>query len=227
MSLSASTLVRWSGLAAVAAGMIFAGIQPIHPPDETASVTTSAWTTIQSLKTVMCLLFVAGITGLYARQANHVGWLGLVGWVFLVLSWSLQLPFVFMEAFVLPQLAASAPGYVDSFLAIVNGASGETDVGALPVIYTIVGFLYLLGGLVFGIATYRAKVLSRWGGVLLAAGAVLPLLLSSLIPHPFDRYFAVPVGLAIAWLGYSLWVDRRAAISGPATVPQAARLRQS
>ena len=26
-------LIRWAGLAAMAAGIYFAGIQPIHPPD--------------------------------------------------------------------------------------------------------------------------------------------------------------------------------------------------
>ena len=31
MNVNPSTLIRWSGLAAVVAGIIFAGIQPIHP----------------------------------------------------------------------------------------------------------------------------------------------------------------------------------------------------
>jgi hypothetical protein len=67
----------------------------------------------------------------------------------------------------------------------------------------------VLGGLLFGIATLRAGVLPRWAAGLLAVGAVLPILLSSLVPHPLDRIFAVPVGLALAWLGYALWSERR------------------
>ena len=43
MKVTASSLIRWSGLAALVAGLIFAGIQPIHPPDVVASVTTGAW----------------------------------------------------------------------------------------------------------------------------------------------------------------------------------------
>ena len=35
------------------------------------------------------------------------------------------------------------------------------------------------------------------------------LLLSSVVQHPYDRLFAVPVGFAIAWLGYALWSERR------------------
>src|SRR5215210_8667312 len=74
MKVTASSLIRWSGLAALVAGIIFAGIQPIHPPDVVASVTTGAWAIITPLKTAMCLLFLIGITGIYARQVNEAGW---------------------------------------------------------------------------------------------------------------------------------------------------------
>lgn len=40
MTFRAQDLLRWSGLAALAAGVIFAAIQPIHPADVLASVTT-------------------------------------------------------------------------------------------------------------------------------------------------------------------------------------------
>src|SRR3954454_6182859 len=56
-----SNLIRWTGLAAIVAGIIFAGIQPIHPPDVLSSVNTTAWAIITPLKTIMCLLFLLGI----------------------------------------------------------------------------------------------------------------------------------------------------------------------
>jgi hypothetical protein len=95
---TASNVIRWSGLAAVVAGVIFAGIQPIHPPDVVASVTTAAWAIITTAKTAMCLLFLLGITGIYARQVDKAGWLGLVGFLLLGLSWTLQTAFVVAEA---------------------------------------------------------------------------------------------------------------------------------
>ena len=75
MKVTASSLIRWSGLAALVAGIIFAVIQPIHPPDVVASFTTGAWAIITPLKTAMCLLFLIGITGIYARQVKEAGWL--------------------------------------------------------------------------------------------------------------------------------------------------------
>ena len=86
---TASSLIRWSGLAAIAGGLIFAGIQPIHPPDYLASVTTSTWATFMYLKLAMCLFFLIGITGLYSRQAERAGWVGLAGFALLIVTWFL------------------------------------------------------------------------------------------------------------------------------------------
>src|SRR5919106_5712302 len=116
MKVTASRVIRWSGLAALVAGLIFAGIQPIHPPDVLSSVTTGAWAIIQSLKLAMCLLFLIGITGIYSRQVERAGWLGLAGFLLLTLSWWLQMAFVFAEAFILPVLATTAPKFVDGTL---------------------------------------------------------------------------------------------------------------
>jgi Na+/H+ antiporter NhaD/arsenite permease-like protein len=116
MKVTASSLIRWSGLAALVAGLIFAGIQPIHPPDVLSSVTTGEWAIITTLKLAMCLLFLLGIAGIYARQVERAGWLGLAGFLLLTLSWWLQTAFVFAEAYILPQLATAAPQFVESFL---------------------------------------------------------------------------------------------------------------
>jgi hypothetical protein len=192
----------------MAAGIIFAGIQPVHPPDVLASVTTGAWAVIITLKWVMTLFFLVGITGIYARQVKQAGWLGLAGYLMLILAWWLQTAYVFTELFILPVMATSAPGFVDSFLGIVNGSPGGMNIGALPAVYGLLGILYMLGGVLFGIATFRAGILPRWAAILLAVGAaVTPL--AALLPHALQRYAAVPVGLAIAWLGTALLTERR------------------
>jgi hypothetical protein len=214
MKPTATNLVRWTGLAATAAGIIFAVIQPIHPPDVVASVTTSAWAIITPAKTAMCILFLVGIAGLYARQVDEAGWLGLAGALLLGLSWTLQTAFVFAEAFIAPPLAASAPAFVDGYLGISYGHTGGIDFGALPTLYALVGILYMLGGLVFGIATFRAGILPRWpAGLLAVVSAVTPA--AALLPHHLQRLAGIPVGLALAWLGFALWSERRAHATEP------------
>lgn len=212
MTITASSLIRWAGLSAVVAGIIYAGIQPIHPPDVLASVNTIAWGIITPVKTVMALLFLLGITGLYARQVKETAWLGLAGFLLFGLSWALNLAFIFAEAFIMPPLASAAPKFVEGFFGIVNGHPTLMNLGLLPAIYALVGVLYLLGGLLFGIATFRAGILPRWAGGLLAGTALLTPL-AAMLPHAIQRFAAVPVGIALAGLGYALWSERREKVS--------------
>lgn len=225
--MNTQNLIRWAGLPAMAAGIIFVVIQPIHPPDFLPSVTTDTWVVIQSLKTMMALLFLLAAVGLYARQAKPAGWLGLVGFLVFSLSWALQLPFIFTEAFLLPALAAESPQFVEGFLSIINESANTVNLGALPMIYGLAGALYMLGGLLFGIATFRAGILSRPAAVLLAAAGPLSVILVSLLPHHLERLGALPMGFAMAWLGYSLWSQRRAAAAPHTADAGSAQLSRS
>lgn len=210
MKITASKLIRWAGLAAVAAGSLFVVMQAIHPLDELANVTTARWALVHVLGVAMGFLGLLGLTGIYARQVEETGWLGLAGYLLLSLFYALTLAFQFVEAFISPLLASAAPQFIEGFLAIAAGRAAEFNMGALPAVYALTGFAgYMLGGLLLGIATFRAGVLPRWAGALLAVGVVLPLVTSGLIPHPFDRILALPVGGAVAWMGYALWAERR------------------
>ena len=215
MKPTASKLIRWAGLAALVAGIIFAGIQPIHPADVVSSVTTGAWAIITPLKTVMCLLLLlVGIVGIYARQVKEAGWLGLAGFLLFGLGWAITTAFVFAETFIMPPLASVAPKFVDGFLGVAASRASEVDLGAIPALWALAGILYLLGGLLFGIATFRAGILLRWAGGLLAVTAALTPL-AVLLPHAIQRLAAIPMGLALASLGYALWSERREKAAGP------------
>ncbi len=74
MKITASKLIRWAGFSAMVAGILFVVIQPIHPPDTLSSVTTSACAIVHYLTIAMAVLGLAGITGIYARQVEEVGW---------------------------------------------------------------------------------------------------------------------------------------------------------
>lgn len=201
---NSATLIRWSGLAAIAGGLIFAGIQPIHPPDYLASVTTGTWAGFMYAKLAMCLFLLVGLTGIYSRQADRAGWLGLAGFALLIVTWFLQSLFIFTEGFVLPVVATVAPQYVDSFLTLANGTHPSMDIGPAVAAYGVAGLSYMLGGLLFGIATVLAGVLPRSAAVLLAVAAVVTPA-AALLPHELQRFVGIPVGLAVAWLGLGLW----------------------
>lgn len=212
----AANFLRGAGLAAVVGGIIFAGIQPIHPADVVSSVNTTTWAIITTLKTAMCFLFLLGIGGIYARQINQAGWLGLIGFLLFSLSWWLQTAFVFAETFIFPPLTGTAPQFVDGLLAFISGRAveGGVSLGALPTIYSVMGIFYMLGGLLFGLATVRAKILPRWSGILLAVSATLTPL-AAFLPHQYQRYAAVPVGIALAWMGFALLMERRSNAASP------------
>ena len=110
---------------------------------------------------------------------------------------------------------------MDDFLGIPAGVSAQGDVGGLPLLFTAVSGLYLVGGLVFGIAVYRAGILQRGAAALLAAGSV-GAVAAAVLPHAVGRYAAVPVGIAMVWLGWSLWSEQRT--SAPAVRGAAPRL---
>ena len=198
----------------MAAGFLFIAIQAIHPDDILSSVTTAQWATAHYLSIAMDILAMFGIAGLYARQVEKSGWLGLAGYLLFSLFWASSLAFHFIEAFISPVLAINAPKLAEGLLGIVTGTPSEISLGALPAINMLSGILgYALGGLLFAIATFRARVLPRWASVLLAVSIVLPFFTQSLVQHPYDRIFAVPVGLALAWLGYALFSEHREPVS--------------
>ncbi len=225
MKVTASKLIRWSGLSAMAAGLIFAGIQPIHPPDVLSSVNTSTFIIITSLKTVMSIFGLLGITGLYARQVEETGWLGLAGYLLLTIFYAVQMCFSFAEPLILPLLTTVAPTFVESVMGMSSGAGGPMNLGAFAVVYQLVSVLYLLGLLLFGIAIFRARILSRWAAGLLAFSGPLALIMVALLPHQLERLAAVPMGIALIWLGYALWSERRTPASEPVLGTQSAQLR--
>lgn len=203
-----ATLIRWSGAAAILSGILFIVIQLIHPADILSSVTTDRWAIVHYVSIAMCLLGMLGMTGIYARQVIEAGWLGLIGYLMFNLFYALTMAFQFAEALISPLLLAEAPKFVESLLGLPSGAGGEMDLGALATVYTLVGGFYLIGGLLFGIAAFRAGILPRWAAGLFAIGGIAGALAAALLPHPIDRIAAVPMGVSLAWLGYALLSER-------------------
>jgi hypothetical protein len=209
MTITANALTRAAGVAAVAAGAIFIGVQIGHPQLDANAIGTTDVFVRDQLKVLMAVLALVGITGMYLSQIRRNGVLGLVGFMVLAAGYLLILCGVYAAAYMLPEIAAANPGYVNDVIAIDTGRGTlEGDIGPLQTVIQFRGFVYLAGGLLFGIALYRAHVLARWAAALLAAGGVLSVVLS-LMPDAFYRLLAFPNGIAMIGLGYSLWRTTR------------------
>src|SRR5919199_5498840 len=211
--MNSQKLIRWAGLSALVAGLCFVALG-LSPSDSFSSVPTSRWAIIHSLAIAMSVFGLLGMTGLYGRQAEAAGWLGLAGYLLWSLWLVLVLPFNFFEAFILPLLATAAPAFAAGFLGVVTRSAGEMNFGVLANLWALSDILFLIGGLVFGIATLRAGILSRRAAGVFTVGIGLAPV-SALLPHQLEPLVAVPIGLGLAWLGYALWADRRERAADP------------
>jgi hypothetical protein len=208
MNLTANRLTATAGLCAAAAGAIFVGVQIDHPPADVAHIVTDEMAIRETAKVLMAVLALIGFTGMFLRNRSRFGVLGLAGFSLLSVGYLALFAVQCIVAYVLPTVALSDPRYVQDVLDAAVGGSPSGDIGHMQALLLVSGIGYALGGLLFGIALFRAGILARWACLLLAVGTTSALALSAL-PESFNRPFAVPVGVALIGLGVSLWRDQR------------------
>lgn len=208
MNITTNRVLAAAGLCAAAAGAIFIAVQINHPPADVEHIVTTEMKLRESAKAVMAVLALAGITGMFLRHERRFGPVGLVGYVLLTLGYLAIFAVQCIVGYVLPTVAGSDPGYVQDVLDAAVGGSPEGDIGNMSELLLVSGMGFAFGGLLFGIAMYRARVLPRWACALFAYGTVSVLALSAL-PDSFNRPFAVPTGIALIGLGLSLWRDQQ------------------
>ncbi len=214
MTITTTKLTRAAGIAAAVAGLLFIAVQVNHPHLDATFATTTEWKVRQTMKVVMSALALVGITGMYLRQVKQTGVLGLLGYLFFGAGYLIMMSVEVVGAVVLPTIARSAPGYVNDVLAVATGGHPAGNIGLMQTLISAMGVGYLGGGLLFGIALFRANVLARWAAALLAVGTLATIAIP-LVPQINERVFALPTGVALVGLGYSLWREQRT----PATRP--------
>lgn len=208
MTITTTKLTRAAGLCAVVAGLLFIAVQIKHPPLDVAFVTTTEWKVRQGMKVVMAVLSLAGITGMYLRQVKQTRVLGLVGYLLFAVGYLIMLSIEVVGLVVFPSIAVTSPGYVTDVLAVATAGHATGDIGLMQPLNLVNALTYLGGGFLFGVALFRANVLARWAAVVLAAGAVATIAIP-LVPDVNFRLFALPIGVAMVGLGYSLWSEGR------------------
>jgi hypothetical protein len=208
MNFTANRLTAAAGLCAAAAGAIFVGVQINHPPADVAHVVTTQVVLRENAKALMAVLALIGFTGMFVRHRRQFGVLGLAGYLLLSVGFLAIFANQCIVGYVLPTLAHSDPTYVQAYLDAAMGQTPSADIGHMHELFLASGSGYAIGGLLFGIALFRAGVLARWASALFAYGTISALALAAL-PESFSRPFAVPTGVALIGLGVSLWRDQR------------------
>src|SRR5688572_5554519 len=170
----------WSGAALAAGGLTTAlvnlGLTPFMPREapfaEVAASSLFLWRQSASALAAAFLLF--GSVGLYLRQADRLGLVGMVAFLAAFFGSALLLAWEWVDVFVLGPLAVVAP----SALATLDGAEGldRHDLGALiPVT------LFTLGWLTLAAVTLRARRFRPLAPWFVIAGFFLTPLLTGVV----------------------------------------------
>jgi len=208
-SISTTALMRVAGFSALLAGLSIVVMGMFHPANEFAYVTTPTWIIVHIFATSLGFFGVLGLAGLYARQVEKAGWLGLIGFLLFSLWMTLAGIYSFIEAAVLPHLAIEFPPFVTGFLGMFSGIPSEVNLGVLPTMWDISEPMLILGSLLFAIATFRARILPRWAAGLLALGTLM-IPVGAILPTELQaKVILIPMGLGLAWMGYALLTERQ------------------
>jgi hypothetical protein len=203
--MSYSSLVRWSGLAAMVAGvlLLIAELLELLPAFGDYPFSELALTALFTLQNTLYLLGLIllsiGLVGLYAHQSETAGPLGLVGFLLAFIGTVFFTGFFWANIFLAPALAIGAPEFLDL---------GGRFPGFFPSLLT-----YAVGWFLFGLASLRARVYPRAAATLLIVGAALDPLGGLHLP-----FIGVVIDAAFVWLGFSLLSARGEAMQQPSRV---------
>jgi len=234
--MSTTFLYRLCGLALMAALPVFLAGEFFHPPGEDVRyLVLPTYQLAHILDLAAFLLVLLAMPGFYAYQAVRAGRLGLIGFVLTMLFLAATSELLIWEAFGATRLAADPS---TSYLVVPTHPGGAAPLGATSLMangalgfagrFIVLGVLTLLAPIVFGIATWRARVYPRWAGIVQIGSVVLVplfLLIQTVMGKLgfFNADLSViglgygTVLLAYAWGGYALWhVERPAAVAQPA-----------
>lgn len=182
--------LRWSGwLLLVGSGLFIVGSLPSLVAASFAPTATSIQ--LSSLL-IGALLVVVGLPVSYRKQARQIGWGGRIG-------------------FIAIELTALLLGVVVNVVFLVSDAPAGG--GALPpsplflVAVLLGGLCALIGGLLYGIMTIRARVFPAVSGWLLIIAGLLSLTVF-VAPDVLNRIGGtasdIAFFLAFGWMGYRL-----------------------
>lgn len=213
--MSLPRLGRWSGLSLMLGGITLAVHFLVHPAGETAQYTLyPLWGLAHWLGGLAGVLILFGLITAYLRQADRVGWLGLVGFILAFAGMALYAGGqVYFGAVVQPFIAANAPDWLEPGSALLTSPAYR-----LAEVVTFLPFLF--GFTILGIAALRAAVLPRFGSWLMILVAPIGLLglalLGSSLQGTLQILGGLVAGLGLLVWGYACWSGNAERVLQPA-----------
>jgi hypothetical protein len=170
-------LVRWGGLAGLVAGVAFAvaGLLVLVTPSREAVFDAFGDYLFKVILVVAFGLPLVAIAGLHALQCRRYGPLGMAGFLLTFLGYALT--------------------------ATITAVSVLVGSEALYSVRLVGGFAVLIGSILLGAMTLRARVLPWWCGVLLIVGFPLGDVADALIGEGSE---AIVLGVVWGLVGYAL-----------------------
>lgn len=130
------------------------------------------------------------LTGLYLWQRESSGKLGVLGYTVNLLGMGLFVGLAFANAFMLPYLSGTV--------------LKELFAGPTRWAFVAGGSIFLVGVILFGLATIKARTYPRLAAVLYMVGFI-PISLQPLFPTIVITLGGLMAGIGIAWFSYALW----------------------
>jgi hypothetical protein len=184
-----------SGLALVVSFLMEWLVVPYERLGQTEAYFTSAYSVSSGLRLLSIVLLLWGLIGIYGPQSRAAGTFGLWTFVFVFLGTALIAGNTWAEVFVWPTLAQLAPGMVPG--GFTTEASSYMSAGL-----TLSFPLFGIGLILFGVATFMARVYPRWIAVLLIVSIPVTMFLDPTAGTFQESIGQILWGFAVAALGF-------------------------
>lgn len=180
---------RVLGAAMIVAGVAMSVAGLLHPVDSAAGMVMPIWGPVHTVFFLAIFISLIGVIRVYAIALPQTGWLGWIGFVLFTLGLVGFEGVMFLEANVMPVLAAS-----DATRGLTE-ASGSLMNGPLGTWFFVIAVAFSLGAILFGLMLVRVRELPRWAGPLLVAAPLIA------FEPPLPLWLA-KVGLIIFSIGF-------------------------
>jgi len=183
-----------SGLALVASLLLEWLVVPFEQLGQTEAYLTGSNLLSSGLRLLSTILLLWALIGIYGRQSRVAGTFGLWAFVVAFLGTAFQTGETWAEVFVWPTLAQVAPN-------MMSGQATEASSYLVSGI-SLSGLFLGLGWILFGVATFMARVYPRWAPVLLIISIPLTIFLPDTQGTFLESIGQILFGIAVAALGF-------------------------